>query len=42
VFVLGALAGAAATGSVGVRAAWIPAAVLAATLAIFVIDERTP
>ncbi|KIQ19663.1 hypothetical protein RU01_04700 [Rhodococcus sp. MEB064] len=40
VFALGALAGAAATETIGVRAAWIPAAVLAATLIIFLIDER--
>lgn len=39
-FALGAVAGAYATRAMGVRAIWLPAALLAVTLVMFVIDER--
>jgi uncharacterized membrane protein YoaK (UPF0700 family) len=39
-FAIGALIGAFATRAMGVRAIWLPAALLAVTLLFFVVDER--
>ncbi|MGW0040023.1 YoaK family protein [Gordonia sp. NPDC003376] len=40
IFAVGAVIGAFASHALGVRAAWIPAASLAVTLVLFVVDER--
>ena len=39
-FTIGAVIGALATRTLGVHAIWLPAALLAATLVLFVVDER--
>jgi uncharacterized membrane protein YoaK (UPF0700 family) len=39
-FAIGAIIGAVATRALGVHAIWLPAALLAVTLVLFVVDER--